>query len=225
MLDQVRDVVAVAVPVVARIVAALGDDHGPAALGEEEEREARGHHRILDAAAAKRARERVLRLHEHLRAFEIPVGLTDESAGREPPHPLEPIQIIEVPGLSAAGIFEHGEPLAQPVEAALEHLRRRSAAAAGDRLAPGLGIGRADVLAGDPDARDAGARHAAGAAAVADRVAPGAVAVGARHPVLMGQFPGRRRYPHARAIRLVEREQGELRVGVVPRALRLAVRP
>ena len=48
VVDQMGDVVAVAVPVGRRVMAAFGHDHGPPALGEEQQREARGHDRVLD---------------------------------------------------------------------------------------------------------------------------------------------------------------------------------
>ena len=161
VLDEVGDVVPVSIPVAGRGVAALGDDHWAASLGEKEQREARRHDGVFDRPGAERTRERILRLHEHPRALEIPVGLADESPRCEPPHPLEAIEIVVVPCPTTARVFEHGELLAKPVEPAVDHLGRRAAAAAGDRLPVGHGRRSADVLGRDPHARDSRAGHAA----------------------------------------------------------------
>ena len=223
MLHQVRQVVAVPVPVGCRIVAALGDDHRPAALGEEQEREARGHDGVLDAAPAEGAGEGVLGVDEHLRPLQVPVGLADE-----PPrgHPVQPVEIIVMPGRTAgARILHHGEPPAEPFEPAFQHPGRRAAAAAGDVVAGGLRGGGAHVLRRDPDAGDPGTGHAARPAAVADGVAPRPVAVGAGDPVSVGPLPDV--WPHAdtRPIGLVQRQEGELGIRVVAGALGGAVRP
>ncbi|NBW96192.1 MAG: hypothetical protein EBR28_05580 [Planctomycetia bacterium] len=122
MLDEVGHVVAMAVPVRARVVAALGHQHRPASLRQEQQGEARRHHRILDAAAAECSGELVLAGHEDPGTLEVPVRLADEPAGGEPAHPLQAIEIVVVPGLAAARVLAHAEPLAQPVEPALERL-------------------------------------------------------------------------------------------------------
>ena len=228
VLDEVGDVVAVAIPVVVRGVAALGHDHRPTALGEEEQGEARRDDRLLEPRRDELAGERVLFADEHPGSLEIPVGLADVAAGGESADPFEAVEVVVEPGLAArAGVLPHREPPAEPLQAALEHFGRGAASAAGDRLPPRLGVRRPDVLRRDPDARDAGAGHAAGAADVADGVAPGAVGVRAALPVLLGAGPGLVAHVHAGPGSLVEREQRELRVGVVadPGPLVLAVRP
>ncbi len=168
VFHEMRDVVAVAVPVVVGAMPALGHDHRPAALGEEQQGETGGDDLVLDPAGLELAGEPILGIDEHSGPLAIPVVVADEPPGRESPHPLQSVEIVVEPGVSpGARILRDGESPPQPVEPPFEHLRGAAAAAAGNGPAGGLGVGRADVFRGDPDAGDAGTRHAPGAGGAA----------------------------------------------------------
>ena len=160
MLDEMGDVVAVPVPVGFRGVPALGNDHRPAPLGEEQQREACGDDRVLDPPTAEGAGEVVLGADEHFRPLEVPVGVADEPPGSEPPDTLEAVEVVVVPGLAGHRILHHRKPLPEPFQPPLDELRGCPTAAAGDGVARCAGGRCADVLGSDPDAGDAGARHA-----------------------------------------------------------------
>ena len=81
------------------------------------------------------------------------------------------------------------------------------------------------MLGGDPDTGDAGACHAPRAAGIADRVAPRAVGIGGRYPVLLRPDPHLLLDAHPDTIGFVEGEKRELGVGIVARPLGPAVRP
>ena len=220
------NVVAVAVPVVIGSMTALGHEHRPTSLGQKQQREAGGHGRILDPTAAEGPRQAVLGGDEHASALQVPVRITDEPSRREPPHPFETVEIVVEPRLATgARIFHDGEPATEPLQAAFEHLWRRPAAAARDGLGRGPRVGRADMLRGDPDAGDSRAGHAARAGRVADGVAPRAVGIGARRPVLLGPGPDLAANTDAGLVGLVQREQCELGVGIVAGSLVGAIRP
>ena len=102
-------------------MAALGHDHRPAALCEKQEGEARGNRGILDPPGYELAAELILGVHEHPRPLAVPVMLADVSPGREPPHPLEAVEVVIEPGVAAgARVLSHAQPAAEPVEAPLE---------------------------------------------------------------------------------------------------------
>ena len=86
------------------------------------------------------------------------------------------------------------------------------------RLIDHLGVARPHAVVGDHQRRDAGTRHAAGADGAGLAVAPRSVGILASLPILFGQPPCSVLGRHADALGLVQRQQGELGIGVVARA-------
>ena len=121
-VDEVADVVGVVVPVASGAVAELVDQHRGAALGQEQQREARREHGVvLDRAAPRQKPESLSWLvHQLLGAQAIPVVLTEEPDAGQPAGPLEAIEVVELPLLAGAEVLADLEVAGQPVDPALE---------------------------------------------------------------------------------------------------------
>ena len=134
--DEVADVVGVVVPVAAGAVAELVDQDRGAALGQEQEREARRDDLVaLDHGALPESREPVLLVHQLLGAQAIPVVLAEEADAPQPAGPLQAVEIVELPLLAAAVILAHLEVVGHPVDPALEAGTDGPLAAVRDHLA------------------------------------------------------------------------------------------
>ena len=145
--DEVADVVGVVVPVAAGPMAELVDQDRRAALGQEQEREAGGHDRVLRDASPE-ARQPVLGVDELLGPQAVPVVLAEEADAREPAGPLQAVEEIVLPLLAHGEVLADAEVGRQPVDAALEvgvgSLPGRSCESAppGDTPAPGTASSR-----------------------------------------------------------------------------------
>ena len=119
--DEVADVVGVVVPVAAGAVAELVDQDRRAALGQEQQREARRHQLVLLVGPAPEARELVLVVDQLLGAQAIPVVLAEEPDAGEPPGPLQSVEIVDTSSCWPCPKFwPHLEVAGEPVDAALE---------------------------------------------------------------------------------------------------------
>src|SRR5262249_16782001 len=134
-LDEVDHIAGVEVPVVERCVAELLHQDRRAALGQEQHREAGRHDfTALQQGAPPGPRSRVLLLDQFLGAKAIPAVLAEEPNARQPPRPLEAVEIVIPPGLAPAEVLSDLEMGVQPVDPAQEVVVEGALAAVPDLL-------------------------------------------------------------------------------------------
>ena len=91
---------------------------GRAALGQEQQREARRQDRIaFDQGTLPEPDELVLVVDQLLGPEAIPVVGAEESDAREPAGTLKPVEIVELPLLAVADVLLDLEVAGQPVDA------------------------------------------------------------------------------------------------------------
>ena len=114
--------------------AELVDQDRRATLGQEQQGQARPDDLVL-AASGPEPRELVLGADQLFGTQAIPVVPAEETQAGQPPGPLEPIKVVDLPLLAMPEILANVKVARQPVDATIQEGIECSLAAVMDRLA------------------------------------------------------------------------------------------
>ncbi len=148
--------------------------------------------------------------------FAVPVVLPEESLSRKASCPLDAVQVIQHPLIPHARIVIGLKVLLQPAHAAAQRPIRWRLTVAALRAAVRIrGVVEAQHLSADDERADARAGHASRAVIRLRDVAPPVVGILIANEVFEGHFPSLVLDVDSGQGRIVQAEEGELRVAVV----------